>query len=53
MKAFYTKKAVNDLGALPVEVQKRIAEKMRFFMSEKKFLKYAKKLKDPSLGLPF
>ena len=50
MKVFYTKRAVKDLSALPAELQKRIADKMRFFISEKNPLKYAEKLKDPNLG---
>ena len=54
MKVFYTKRAVKDLSALPTEFQKRIADKMRFFISEKETLEICGKVKRPKLGrLPF
>lgn len=45
-----TKKAKKDLLCLDRNIQKRIAEKMRFFIASDNPLKYAKKLRDFRFG---
>ena len=45
-----TKKAKDDFLMLEKCIQKRIANKLRFFILSKNPLKYAKKLKDYRLG---
>ena len=49
-KICYTKKAEKDFISLPKDLQKRIAEKMRFFSKSDDPLKFAERLKDISLG---
>ena len=46
MKIFYTHKAANQLEKLPKNVQKRIAQKMRFYANQEKPLKFAEPLTD-------
>lgn len=46
----YTKNAVRDLRQLDQQVSKRILKKMDFFSKQENPLKFAKKLKDFSLG---
>lgn len=45
-----TQKAKNDLISLEKDIQKRIAKKLKFFISTDNPLEYAKKLKDARLG---
>ncbi len=45
-----TLKAKKDFLSLDINVQKRIVQKLRFYISEKNCLEYAKKLKNPRLG---
>ncbi|MCF7795178.1 type II toxin-antitoxin system RelE/ParE family toxin [Patescibacteria group bacterium] len=49
-KLLLTKKAKDDLFVLEKKEQKRIVEKLRFYLSSDKPLTYAKKLKDIRLG---
>lgn len=49
-KLLLTKKAKDDFLMLEKCIQKRIANKLRFFISNKNPLEYAKKLKDYRLG---
>ncbi|MEK9173499.1 MAG: type II toxin-antitoxin system RelE/ParE family toxin [Patescibacteria group bacterium] len=46
MEIFYTHKAVRDFESLPALVQKRIAEKMRFFAGQGDPLRFAEHLTD-------
>ncbi|MFA4814878.1 MAG: type II toxin-antitoxin system RelE/ParE family toxin [Candidatus Gracilibacteria bacterium] len=46
----YTKNAARDLRQLDQQVSKRILKKMNFFSKQDDPLKFAKKLKDSSLG---
>ena len=46
MKIFYTARAVKQLSELPKSIQKRIAQKMRFYVSQNNPLKFAEKLTD-------
>ena len=46
MKIFYTDKAAEQLEKLPHTVQKRIVEKMRFYVAQENPLKFAKRLTD-------
>ncbi|MDO8429769.1 MAG: type II toxin-antitoxin system RelE/ParE family toxin [bacterium] len=46
MQVFYTEKAAKQLAALPKLIQKRIAQKMRFYVSQNNLLKFAEKLTD-------
>ncbi len=50
MKAVYTASAEKDFRSLPRAVQKRIAQKMRFYLSQENPLKFAKSIKDSRLG---
>ncbi len=50
MEIIYLPKAIRDLKRLPQNVQKRIAEKMRFYKSSKNPLEYAKKLTFYEMG---
>ena len=50
MKIFYSEKAIKQLQSLPYSVQKRIAEKMRFYASQKDPLTFAKRLTDYEEG---
>ena len=45
-----TKKSKKEFLFLERDVQKKITDKFRFYILTGKPLKYAKKLKDPSLG---
>jgi mRNA interferase RelE/StbE len=45
-----TEKAKYDFLQLQKQIQKRIAKKLRFYISSKNPLQYAKKLKDSRLG---
>lgn len=49
-KLLITEKAKNDFFALQKDLQKRIADKLRFFISSKDPMQYAKKLKDSRFG---
>ena len=49
-KLILTKKAKNDFISLEKKVQKKIANKLRFFIAGNHPMKYAKKLKDNRLG---
>ena len=46
MEIFYTHKAYKQLENLPLSVQKRIAQKMRFYANQNDPLKFAKRLTD-------
>ena len=46
MKINYTKSAIADLVSLPKEVQKRIAQKMRFYAEAENPIKFAERLTD-------
>jgi len=46
MKINYTKSAIADLISLPKEVQKRIAQKMRFYAQTENPLRFAEHLTD-------
>ena len=50
MEVRYTYKAAEDFKRLPRDTQKRIAQKMRFYVSQPRPLKFAKKLIDPREG---
>ena len=50
MEIHYTHKAADDLERLPRDVQKRIAEKMRFYANQEDPLKFAKRLTNPAEG---
>lgn len=50
MEVFYTYKAIADLKQLSKDTQKRIAEKMRFYASQKNLLKFAKCLVNSDEG---
>ena len=50
MKIRYTYKAANDFRKLPREIQKRIAEKMRFYATQRDPLEFAKRLQDSRSG---
>ncbi|HKK54280.1 MAG TPA: type II toxin-antitoxin system RelE/ParE family toxin [Patescibacteria group bacterium] len=49
-KLLLTKKGKDELSVLEKEEQKRIVEKLRFYLSSDNPLNYAKKLKDTRLG---
>lgn len=46
----YTKNAVKDLQSFDIQIAKQILKKMDFFSKQENPLKFAKKLKDYSLG---
>lgn len=46
MKFLYTNRAAKQLKDLPSSVQKRIIEKMRFYVQQKNPIKFAKHLTD-------
>jgi mRNA interferase RelE/StbE len=46
----YTKNAVRDLRQMDQQISKRILKKMDFFSKQENPMKFAKKLKDSSLG---
>lgn len=50
MKFLYTYKASRDLENLPIDIQKRIAEKMRFYAKQEDPLEFAKRLTEPREG---
>lgn len=50
MEIFYTHRATKQLEGLPRSVQKRIAEKMRFYAQQQNPLKFAKHLTDYQEG---
>ncbi|MBU1179012.1 type II toxin-antitoxin system RelE/ParE family toxin [Patescibacteria group bacterium] len=50
MKIFYAHKAAKQLKDLPRAVQKRIIEKMRFYVSQDNPLKFAEHLTDYQEG---
>ena len=49
-KISYTPTAVDDLRNLPKNIQKRIVEKMRFFLLSGNPMKFSESIKDKSLG---
>lgn len=49
-KISYTSSAADNLRNLPKDIQKRIVEKMRFFISSGNPMKYTEALKDKDLG---
>ena len=50
MKIFYTRKAISSFQKLPMDIQKRIAKKMRFYASQEDPLEFAKRLVNPDEG---
>ena len=48
-KIYFKPRAADDFKELPAITQKRIAKKIRFFVSVDNFLKFAKPLKDKKL----
>ena len=46
MEIFYTQKAAKQLKDLPLAIQKRIVEKMRFYAKQNNPLKFAERLID-------
>lgn len=50
MKVYYTYRAAEQLENLPIEIQKRIANKMRFYESQASPLKFAERLTEPREG---
>lgn len=50
MKFYYTYKAAQDLENLPFAIQKRIAQKMRFYAEQVNPLKFAERLTEPREG---
>ena len=46
MEVYYTRSAARDLKALPLQIQKRIASKMRFFAEQSDPLEFAETLTD-------
>ena len=46
MQIFYSTRAAKQLEFLPINIQKRIAKKMRFFAAYKDPLKFAERLTD-------
>ncbi|MDP1688839.1 MAG: type II toxin-antitoxin system RelE/ParE family toxin [bacterium] len=50
MKFLYTHKAVRNLENLPFDLQKRIAEKMRFYAEQENPLEFAKRLAESREG---
>ena len=50
MEIRYTHKAFQHLEALPKVIQKRIAEKMRFYASQENPLRFAERLVEPREG---
>ena len=50
MEVRYTHKAAEDFKGLSRDTQERIAKKMRFYASQQKPLKFAKRLVDPREG---
>ncbi|MEK7192045.1 MAG: type II toxin-antitoxin system RelE/ParE family toxin [Patescibacteria group bacterium] len=50
MEILYTHKAVKQLESLPKEIQKRIAEKMRFYANQNDPLEFAEPLTDYRMG---
>ena len=46
MKIYYTHSAISDLSALPEDIQKRIAKKMKFYGDLEESLKHAEHLTD-------
>ncbi len=50
MKVVYTKRAEKDFESLSKSTKKRIAEKMRFYLSKKDPFQFAKRIKDNRLG---
>ena len=49
-KLLLTKKAKNDFSSLEKIIQKRIAKKLRFYISDENPLEHAKKLRNSKLG---
>lgn len=49
-KILFAHKAKKDFLSLDAKIQKRIAEKLRFFIKSKQPLRHAKKLTNPRLG---
>lgn len=49
-KIYFKPQALSDLKNLPYTLQKRIAKKMRFFISSGNPMKFVKNLKDNQLG---
>ena len=50
MEVYYTRSAPRDLEALPLQIQKRIATKMRFFIQQPDPLQFAEPLTDRREG---
>lgn len=50
MEIFYSHKAASQLKKLPKSIQKRIVEKMRFYVSREDPLKFAKRMIDSREG---
>lgn len=50
MKVYYTYRAAEQLESLPIEIQKRIADKMRFYESQINPLRFAERLTEPREG---
>ena len=46
MHVVYAQKAAAQLAALPADIQKRIAKKMRFYAAQEEPLRFAKRLTD-------
>ena len=49
-KIYFRPRAADDFRKLPAVTRKRIAKKMRFFVSMDNLLEFAKPLKDNQLG---
>ena len=50
MEIHYTRKAVQHFEGLPKVIQKRIAEKMRFYALQENSLRFAERLVEPREG---
>lgn len=50
MIVYYTYRAAEQLETLPIEIQKRIADKMRFYESRANPLRFAEHLTEPREG---
>jgi len=50
MQIFYSTRAAKQLEFLPINIQKRIAKKMRFYASQENPLRFARRLADNRLG---
>lgn len=50
MDIFYARRAGKQLESLPPSIQKRIVQKMRFYVTQKNPLKFAQRLTDSREG---